>query len=574
VAPCLATAPPASGEKLLETGAEEAVHARQGEKLRRVRLSLRTAMRQLQRRYAMANGSVEEFVPGGGGPGKEFAKLTKHVLPLGLYLGILTVVLLGLLIWQWPRCETDSCKAGSQAQPGSASMTPRPGAPLEASAGETSSSATGASAQVAQVTGTAAAPGPAPNPPPNPPPASPPATKAVEVSSVDPASGSICGGTAVRVAGSGFLQGAQVRFGGLAASGVIVGSDTALTATTPMHLEGAVDVGVKVKEKDATLGKGFNYVCPDRTQSKLLLLVVLAGALGGVLHAGRSLFSFVGNRNLRVSWLWMYYFLPLNGAVVGALFFLVMLAGLFSVQGNTAQSFFLIIGVAAIVGMFSQQAVEKLKQISEAILTKLPPSADQKPKPLTVATLTPTQGPTAGGTAVVLTGTGFASGATVSFGGVAASGVKVTSERIDAVTPAHAAGKVDVEVCNPDSGMARKTAGFEYVADGTHPPAGGPQGPAAGGSLPAAGGPGPQAGVPGAVDAGPAPAAGGPGAVGAGQAPAVGEPAPAAGGIPAPAAGGAAGPLGGGAAPAQEASSTGGGGPVAAGAPLVPPGGK
>jgi IPT/TIG domain-containing protein len=64
---------------------------------------------------------------------------------------------------------------------------------------------------------------------------------------------------------------------------------------------------------------------------------------------------------------------------------------------------------------------------------------------------------------VILTGTGFAEGATVTFDGTAATDVKVTSTRIDAVTPPHAAGKVDVEVRNPDCGTAKLPAGFEYV---------------------------------------------------------------------------------------------------------------
>jgi hypothetical protein len=510
----------------------------------------------------MANGTNDEIVPGGGGPGKAFAKLSKHVLPLGLYLIGLTVILLGLLIWQWPQCEADSCKPGATMQPGSGSPPPPVGtiAAGQSSTAETGSTAPGVGA--AQTAGAAnnAVSNPVPTP-----------TRAIAVSAVEPASGCISGGTPVRIAGSGFSQGAQpeVRFGGVPAAGVRIESDTGLTATTPMQSEGTVDVNVKVKEKESALSKGFTYVCPDRSQGKLLLLVVLAGALGGVLHSGRSLFSFVGNRNLRVSWLWMYYLLPLNGAVVGALFFLVMLAGLFSVQGKTAQSFLLTIGVAAIVGMFSQQAVEKLKQISEAILTKLPASADQKPKPLTLTAVDPAKGKTDGGETVGLIGTGFASGATVSFGEAAVTVVKVTGERIDAVTPPHAAGKVDVAVCNPDSGMAKKTGGFEYVLT---PPAGnqGPAGPVAagpgaaggagavpGGAVPAPAAPAPATGGPAPAAGGPAPAAGGPAAVG-GLAPVGGAPSLASG-APAPAAG----------APVPAPAA-----PAPAGGPVVQPPGK
>ena len=58
-------------------------------------------------------------------------------------------------------------------------------------------------------------------------------------------------------------------------------------------------------------------------------------------------------------------------------------------------------------------------------------------------------GPVAGGTAVTITGTNFASGATVTFGGTAATSVIVTnSTTITATTPAHAAGAVAVTVTN------------------------------------------------------------------------------------------------------------------------------
>ncbi len=68
----------------------------------------------------------------------------------------------------------------------------------------------------------------------------------------------------------------------------------------------------------------------------------------------------------------------------------------------------------------------------------------------TIASVTPNEGPVAGGTAVVIAGTNFQPGATVSFGGVAATAVTVKSAtEIDATTPPHAAGAVDVVVTNP-----------------------------------------------------------------------------------------------------------------------------
>mgnify|MGYP003694103587 CR=1 FL=1 len=73
-------------------------------------------------------------------------------------------------------------------------------------------------------------------------------------------------------------------------------------------------------------------------------------------------------------------------------------------------------------------------------------SGTQAPSP-TVSSVAPTSGPIAGGTAITITGTNFVSGATVSVGGTAATGVTVVnSTTMTATTPAHSAGAVSVTV--------------------------------------------------------------------------------------------------------------------------------
>lgn len=63
--------------------------------------------------------------------------------------------------------------------------------------------------------------------------------------SISPANGSMAGGTAVTIHGSGFQQGSTVLFGGLPATSVVIDpSGTFLTCITPAHQTGAVDVEV------------------------------------------------------------------------------------------------------------------------------------------------------------------------------------------------------------------------------------------------------------------------------------------------------------------------------------------
>ena len=89
--------------------------------------------------------------------------------------------------------------------------------------------------------------------------------------------------------------------------------------------------------------------------------------------------------------------------------------------------------------------------------TYVPPAA------AVVTTVSPATGLAAGGLAVTITGTGFTEATGVTFGGVAATSVVVVSATsITCVSPAHAAGTVDVVVLDP-TGNGTKTGGFVYT---------------------------------------------------------------------------------------------------------------
>jgi hypothetical protein len=83
---------------------------------------------------------------------------------------------------------------------------------------------------------------------------------------------------------------------------------------------------------------------------------------------------------------------------------------------------------------------------------------------VTVTSVTPAAGKTTGGKAVTVSGANFQSGATITFGGSAATSVVfVNSTTLTAVTPAHAAGPVNVTVTNPDTSTGTKINGYTYL---------------------------------------------------------------------------------------------------------------
>jgi len=90
-------------------------------------------------------------------------------------------------------------------------------------------------------------------------------------------------------------------------------------------------------------------------------------------------------------------------------------------------------------------------------------AASFKPGP-TFGTIVPAAGPVAGNTPVTITGTGFTGATTVTFGGTAATSFSVGSDTsITAITPAHAAGAVNVVITTPGGGTATGTNVYTYV---------------------------------------------------------------------------------------------------------------
>jgi len=82
-----------------------------------------------------------------------------------------------------------------------------------------------------------------------------------------------------------------------------------------------------------------------------------------------------------------------------------------------------------------------------------------------ITLIDPDNGPVTGGTLVTVTGSDFVDGAIVTFDGTDATITSfINSTTLNAVTPAHAAGAVDVTVTNPDTQSDTATGGFTYTA--------------------------------------------------------------------------------------------------------------
>jgi hypothetical protein len=97
----------------------------------------------------------------------------------------------------------------------------------------------------------------------------------------------------------------------------------------------------------------------------LMLLVIVAGALGAYIHAATSFVSFVGNRTFKSSWTWWYALRLPIGAGLALLLYFAFRGGLLTGQ-DASEEVVNPYGVAAIsglAGLFSKQATDKLKEV-------------------------------------------------------------------------------------------------------------------------------------------------------------------------------------------------------------------
>ena len=257
------------------------------------------------------------------------------------------------------------------------------------------------------------------------------------VTSVSPNSGSTGGGTGVTITGTNFVSGATVKFGGTSATNVAVASSTSITAKTPGHTAGAVTVVVTNSDgQNGTLNNGYTYTNPAPTVTSIL---PSTGTVSGGTPVTITGTGFLAGAAV-----------SLGGAAATG----VNVVSSTSITATTAAH---AAGAVSVVVTNSDAQNGTLSNGYTYVAVTAPPP--------TVTSLNPNSGPTAGGNGLTITGTGFQAGATVSFGGTAATGVTVASSMsIVATAPAHAAGAVDVVITNPDGQSATLPGGYSYSA--------------------------------------------------------------------------------------------------------------
>jgi hypothetical protein len=333
---------------------------------------------------------------------------------------------------------------------------------------------------------------------------------------IDPASGSEAGGTAVTITGSGFLGATGVTFGGEPGTNFVVVDDSTITVTSPAGDLGVVDVIVIDALGGNSAPIDYEYIAVGAVASSLnpesgpetggtLVTITGTGFLGatGVTFDGipGTPFTVLSDTSILVltpahapgtaqvvvvddagsSPAIEFEFesenssadslTPESGSEAGGTVVTITGSGFLGADGVTfdtlAGTGFTVVDDTTITVTTPAHAVGPVDVV---VLDEL--GGDSAPLEYTylavAATLTsldPTTGPQAGGTVVTLTGSGFTGATGVTFGGTPGTVFTVVNDTtITVISPAGAAGTVDVVVVD-DAGNS-DPLDFEYLADG------------------------------------------------------------------------------------------------------------
>ncbi len=179
----------------------------------------------------------------------------------------------------------------------------------------------------------------------------------------------------------------------------------------------------------------FSWNLSLTRDQQFFVITALAGVIGAMLHGLRSLSNYIGERYLFRSWIPYYVLLPLVGALLATIVYLVLRAGLLP---SSQPDPYGIAAISALVGLFSAQAADKLKAVFETLFTKAETGSQaitDTPLP-TIAKFDPPQASV--GTLVRISGDNLKSVTGVTFTGV--DTVHVTADSESSLTVAVPSG--------------------------------------------------------------------------------------------------------------------------------------
>ncbi|MCG8570962.1 MAG: hypothetical protein MJB14_12555 [Spirochaetes bacterium] len=102
-----------------------------------------------------------------------------------------------------------------------------------------------------------------------------------------------------------------------------------------------------------------------------LMIVMITGAIGSLIFTMKSFAQHFGANDFNIRWIWWYYLKPFLGSCLALIFYFLIRGGLLTSANSPDQiNLYGIAALSSIAGMFTEQAINKLKNVFDTLFTK------------------------------------------------------------------------------------------------------------------------------------------------------------------------------------------------------------
>ena len=256
------------------------------------------------------------------------------------------------------------------------------------------------------------------------------------ITSVTPTGGPVAGGTTVTINGTNLTNTTSVTFGSTPATSIANVSATQITAVAPAHASTSTAISIETYDGigTATLSSAYSFV-------SLPVITSLSTSTG--LTAGGTVVTVTGANLANTS-----------SVTVGG----TAATNIVNVSGTSVR-------FTTPSGVSGQRDVVLTTTYGGSTTST---NAFRYIEAPTISTVSPSAGPTAGGSSIVISGTHLNSTTSVTIGGVAASITGNTGTSVTVTTPAGSAGAKSISLQTYDGvGSVTSTNAFTYVSPPT-----------------------------------------------------------------------------------------------------------
>ena len=115
----------------------------------------------------------------------------------------------------------------------------------------------------------------------------------------------------------------------------------------------------------------FGWTWTLSSDQHIVMLVILAGALGGVLSSLLKMQKYAGEGRLKWSWMLSYVVLPVSGALVAVTLYTVIRADFVNFNTDAAKiDVYGYMAVGFLSGLFANNVIQQLRTVAESLFEK------------------------------------------------------------------------------------------------------------------------------------------------------------------------------------------------------------